>query len=35
MHNTNVVFGVGVSKDETCFEQISVVSFTSLQNIAS
>jgi hypothetical protein len=26
---------VGVSKDETCFEQISVVSFTSLQNIAS
>ncbi len=25
--NTNVVFGVGVSKDETCFEQINVFYF--------
>ncbi len=29
MHNTNV-FGVGVFEDETCFEQVSVVSHTSL-----
>jgi hypothetical protein len=29
MHNTNV-FGVGVFKDETCFEQVSVDSLTSL-----
>jgi hypothetical protein len=28
--NTNVIFGVGVSKDETCFKQVSVVSHTSL-----
>lgn len=28
VHNTNVVFGVGMSKDETCFEQINVVSST-------
>jgi hypothetical protein len=25
MHNTNVVFGVGVFEDETCFKQVSVV----------
>jgi len=35
MHNINVVFGVGMSEDETCFEQVCVVSFTSLQNIVS
>jgi len=35
MHNTNVVFGVGMFEDDTCFEQISVVSFISLQNIVS
>ncbi len=35
MHNINVVSGVGVSEDETCFEQVSVVSFTYLQNIVS
>jgi len=28
VHNTNVVFRVGMSKDETCFEQINVVSST-------
>jgi hypothetical protein len=35
MRNTNVVFGIGVSKNEICFEQVSVISFTSLQNIVS
>jgi hypothetical protein len=35
MRNTNVVFGVGMSEDETYFEQVCVVSFTSLQNIVS
>jgi hypothetical protein len=35
MCNTNVVFGVGVFEDEICFEQVGVVSFTSLQNIVS
>ncbi len=25
VHNTNVAFGVGMFKDETCFEQINVV----------
>jgi len=31
-HNPNVVFKVRMSKEETCFEQISVISFTSLEN---
>ncbi len=35
MRNTNVVFRVGVSENETCFEQVCVVSFTYLQNIMS
>jgi hypothetical protein len=35
MRNTNVVSRVGVFEDETCFEQVSVVSFASLQNIMS
>jgi hypothetical protein len=35
MRNTNVVFEVGVFEDEICFEQVSVLSFTSLQNIVS
>jgi hypothetical protein len=30
--NPNVVFRVGLSKEETCFEQISVISFTYLEN---
>ncbi len=28
VHNTNDVFGVGMSKDEICFEQINVLSST-------
>jgi hypothetical protein len=32
MCNPNVVFVVGMSKEETCFEQVSVISFTSLVN---
>ncbi len=32
VRNPNVVFKVGLSKEETCFEQISVISFTSLEN---
>jgi len=35
MRNTNVVFGVRVFEDESCFEQVNVVSFTSLQNIVN
>jgi hypothetical protein len=35
MHNTNVVFGRGVFEDETRFEQVNVISFTSLQSIVS
>jgi hypothetical protein len=35
MHNTNVVFRVGVSKDLICWEQINGLSFISLQNIVS
>jgi hypothetical protein len=30
MCNPNVVFGMGAFEEETCFEQISVVSFTYL-----
>jgi hypothetical protein len=33
MHNSNVIFGVGVSKEETCFKQVNVISFNSLQNV--
>ncbi len=32
MHNSNVVFGVGMSKEETCFKQINVFSFNFLEN---
>jgi xanthine dehydrogenase molybdopterin-binding subunit B len=33
MCNTNVVFGVGVFEDETCFKQVSVVSHISFKLI--
>jgi hypothetical protein len=32
VHNTNDVSGVGVFDDATCFEQVSVVSFTYLKD---
>ncbi len=35
VHNTNDVYGVGVFKDATCFEQVSVVSFTYLKDIVN
>jgi hypothetical protein len=31
MHNLNVVFGVELSKEEICFEQVSFTSFISLE----
>ncbi len=33
MYNPNVVFGVGMFEEYTCFEQVSVISSNSLENI--